>query len=72
MAQARQPAQAQEEVCDTATKVWIAAAAGALPPTGGEPSDGSSGLPWLAAIVAAIAVTAAGGSWFAYQRRRIR
>jgi len=44
-----------------------------LPTTGGEPSDGgSSGLAWLAAIAGAIALTSAGGFWFAYQRRRVR
>ncbi len=44
-----------------------------LPTTGGAPSDGgSSDLAWLAAIAAAIAVTSAGGFWFAYQRRRVR
>jgi cell division septation protein DedD len=44
-----------------------------LPASGGAPPDGSSGgLPWLAAIAGAIAVMAASGSWFAYQRRRVR
>jgi len=44
-----------------------------LPTTGGAPSDGgSSGLAWLAAIAGAIALTSAGGFWFAYQRRRVR
>ena len=47
-------------------------AAEALPVTGGEPSDGGSGgLPWLAVIAGAIAVMAASGLWFAYQRRRV-
>jgi hypothetical protein len=45
----------------------------ALPESGGAPSDGgSSGLPLLAVIAAAIAVMSAGGLWFAYQRRRAR
>jgi hypothetical protein len=45
----------------------------AIPAAGGAPSDGgSSALPWLAAITGAIAVTSAGGFWFAYQRRRVR
>jgi hypothetical protein len=69
---ARQPAQAAEEVCATATKTWTPAA---LPVTGGAPPDGSSSLPWLAAIAAlaaAIAAVSAGGVWFAYQRRRVR
>ena len=44
-----------------------------LPPTGGEPPDGSWGLPWLAAIAGALALMGAGsGLWFAYLRRRIR
>ena len=44
----------------------------ALPPTGGEPSDGgSSGLAWLAAIAGAIAMMS-GGLWLALKRRRVR
>jgi hypothetical protein len=69
VAPSRQPAQAAAEVCATATKTWTPAA---LPETGGTPSHGSSSLPWLAAIVAAIAAMSAGGVWFAYQRRRAR
>jgi hypothetical protein len=76
-----------ELACDTATKEWVepepeptptptptaVAEAVELPTTGGAPSDGgSSALPWLAAIAGAIAVTSAGGFWFAYQRRRVR
>ena len=44
----------------------------ALPVTGGALSDGGSDLPWLAAIVGAIALIGSGGALFAYQRRRIR
>jgi hypothetical protein len=44
-----------------------------LPVSGGAPPDGSSsGLPWLATIACALAVTAASGFWFAYQRRHVR
>jgi hypothetical protein len=46
----------------------------ALPDTGGTPPDGGAGaLPWLAAIVGALALSSAsGGLWLAYQRRRVR
>ena len=75
------------EVCDNATKDWVAATptttptptpasapAGQLPATGGTPSDGgSSALPWLVAIVGSLALMGAGsGLWLAYQRRRTR
>ncbi len=44
----------------------------ALPPTGGEPSDGGfSGLAWLAAIAGALAMMS-GGLWLALKRRRVR
>ena len=73
------------EICDTATKEWKAVVLAAtatpaatpapvvLPITHGTPSDGGSGaLPWLAAIVGAIALMGAGsGLWLAYQRRRV-
>jgi hypothetical protein len=56
----------------TPTPTPVAAAPAGLPETGGGPSEGSSSLPWLVAIVAAIAAMSAGGIWFAYQRRRVR
>jgi hypothetical protein len=44
-----------------------------LPDTGGTPSDGGSGLPWLAAIAGVIVVMSAGsGLRLVYQRRRVR
>jgi hypothetical protein len=56
----------------TPTPTPEAAPAAELPETGGEPADGSSGLPWLAAIAGAIAVMSVGGFWFAYRRRHVR
>jgi len=57
----------------TPTPTQEAAPAEELPATGGQPPDGgSSGLPWLAVIAGAIAVTSAGGFWFARRRRPVR
>ncbi len=42
-----------------------------LPTTGGEPTGGSSALPWLAVAIGALIVTS-GGLALAYQRRRVR
>ena len=74
------------EVCDNATKDWVAAtptptttptptptvaAAVQLPATGGTPSDGgSSALPWLVAIAGSLALMGAGSGLWLAYQRR--
>ena len=58
------PETTTNEVCDTATKSWVAA----LPDTGGQPGGGSD-LPWLVLAALAIFVTSGG---LVLARRRIR
>ena len=69
-------AQQQQEVCATATKIWVAAATpvpspAALPPTGGQPSGSNGALPWPAVAIGALALMS-GAAWLAFQRRHAR
>jgi hypothetical protein len=58
------PTTTETDVCDTATKAWVAA----LPDTGGQPGDGFQ-IPWIVLAAGALLLTAGG---LAFAARRVR